>query len=551
MRNIWPLLRVQLIQSWRGGIERMSGTRSRMGLLLIPFLILAFIPVVVMFGAMYVGLYGGLAQFGQAHHVLTVALTAGQALCLIFGVLYVISVFYFSQDLRFLIPLPLRPGEIVLAKLATILLGEYLTMAPVVLPALIVYGVLADVGLLYIPFALLIYLMLPVVPLVLSGLFSLLLMRITALRRNRDLIRVFGAMIGIALAVGIQFVGRFQQGGLQAEDVQRFIESNQPLVQGAARWLVTSTWGAQALQAGAPAFGIPAFLLFTGAVAASLALLVAGAERFFFTGLLSGGERASSGRQVTRSELAERTGKAQSPLRALFLREVRLLNRNPTFLMTGVITPLLIPLFIAIPMATGNLVVEGFDLSGVADLPWTPVVLLAIVFGLSSTSALPSSAISREGPWFWISQSLPVAPRLQIHAKVLHSLVFNLLNVLVVLAATVWVGLATPRNLAILLAGGLIVSALAGYSGLLIDVLRPSLRWTDPQQAMKGNINSLLAMLVNLGVTAVTALVAALLYWGLRPFFLPALLIVLALEVWGLAKTAGALADVRYTQYEL
>ena len=82
-------------------------------------------------------------------------------------------------------------------------------------------------------------------------------------------------------------------------------------------------------------------------------------------------------------------------------------------------------------------------------------------------------------------------------------------------------------------------------------MLRPSLRWTDPQQAMKGNINSLLAMLVNLGVTAVTALVAALLYWRLRPFFLPALLIVLALEVWGLAKTVGALADVRYTQYEL
>ena len=385
----------------------------------------------------------------------------------------------------------------------------------------------------------------------LSGLFSLLLMRITAFRRNRDLFRVFGALIGIGLAIAIQFLTRFQQGALHVEDVQRFVEQQQPLVQGVARWLVTSTWGTQALQAGSPALGIPAFLLFTGFVAASLALFIIGAERFFFAGLLSGDERASAARRISRSELAERTGRAQSPLRALFLRELRLLNRNPTFLLAGVATPLLIPLFIAIPMATGNLTVEGFDLSGTAHLPWTPVVLVAIVFGLNSTSAVPSSAVSREGPWFWISQSLPVAPRVQIHAKVLHSLVFNALNVIIVAAGAVWLGLATPRNLLFLLAGGLLVGALAGYIGLLIDVLKPTLHWTDPQQAMKGNINSLIAMLANLVVTGVTAGAAALLYLAARPFFLPGLLIVLALEVWGMAQVVGALADVRYTQYEL
>ena len=256
MRNVWPLVRVQLRQTWRGSLERMTGTRSRLGLLLIPLLILAFLPLILLFVAMYVGLYWGLEPFGQAPFVLTVALTAGQLLCLIFGVLYVISVFYFSQDLRLLIPLPLRPGEIVLAKLVSILLGEYLSMAPVVIPGLAVYGFLADVGPLYIPFAVLIYLMLPVFPLVLSGLFSLLLMRITALRRNRDL---FGssAPAGHRPGHGPAVRGRFQQGNLQAEDVQPFLENQQPLIQGVSRWIVTSAWGTQALQAGSPALGIP------------------------------------------------------------------------------------------------------------------------------------------------------------------------------------------------------------------------------------------------------------------------------------------------------
>ncbi|MFO7274754.1 MAG: hypothetical protein DIU55_007780 [Bacillota bacterium] len=551
MRNLWPLVKVQLLQTWRGSLERMSGTRSRLGLLLVPLLIMAFIPLVVMFATIYAGLYKALEPLGLGHYILAMALTAGQLLCLIFGVLYIISAFYFSQDLRLLIPLPLRPGEIVLSKLVSVLLGECLSMAPVVVPGLVVYGALADVGPLYIPFAVLIYLMLPVFPLVLSGLFSLLLMRVTALRRNRDLFRVFGALVGIALAIGIQFTTRFHADGLQAEDVQRFIETQQTVVTGVTRWLVTSAWGTQALQAGSPALGIPAFLLFTGATAASLALLAAGAERFFLSSILSGEEGASSRRQVSRSELAARTGRVQSPLRALLVREVRLLNRNASYLMTALITPLLLPIIILIPMASGNLVVEGFDLSGVAQSPWTPVVMLAVLFGLCSTSALPSSAISREGPWFWISQSLPVAPRVQIHAKLLHSLLFHLINLLLVGAGAAWLGILTPRNLALLLLGGVPLCVISGYSGLLVDVLKPVLQWTDPQQAMKGNINSLLAMLVHVGITAVTAAAAILIYVTVRPFFLPGLVIVLALEAWLLGRIVGGLADVRYTQYEL
>ncbi|MEW8979149.1 MAG: hypothetical protein AB2385_12150 [Symbiobacterium sp.] len=550
MRHVWPLLRVTLIQTWRGNLERFSGTRSRTGLLLLPLLALAFIPLFVMITLMYVGLYRGLELFGQPELMLTLALTAGQLACLVFGVLYVLSVFYFSKDLKYLIPLPLRPSEIVVAKLTAVMLNEYITMAPLVLPALAVYGVLADVGPLYIPFALLIFLMLPVVPLVLAALFSLVLMRVTNLRRNRDLLRVFGALIGVALALLIQFSSRFQQNGVDPAEIQRLIQEQQPLVEGIARWVVTSVWGTQALQAGSPALGIPGFLLFTAAVSAALAALVLGAERLFFGGLLGGDESRASGRQVTRSALARQTARVRSPLAALLLREVRLLNRNPTFLLSAVVVPLLLPIIAIIPLAGADGPLQGIDIARWADRPWTPVAVLGTLFFLNAASVVPSSAISREGRWFWISRSLPVPPRLQIHAKQLHSLLFSLLNLAVVVGAMAWFGLATPRNLAVALVGGPLTGALTGYTGLLVDVMRPHLTWTDPQQAMKGNTNSLLAMLVNLGVTLATALVAVLLFHLARPAFLPGLLVVLALETWGLGRMVGALADLRYPQYE-
>jgi len=550
MRNVWPLLRVQLLQSLRGSLERMSGTRSRLGILMIPLLLMAFIPLLTMMTVGYIGLYKGLELIGQPELLINLALTAGQVLCLIFGVLYVISVFYFSKDLKHLVPLPLRPGEIALAKLATIMMGEYLTTAPVVVPALAVYGWLADVGPLYIPFAVLIFLMLPVVPLVLSALFSLVLMRVTNLRRNKDLIRVFGALVGVGMAIAIQFGSRFQQEGLRPEDVQRLIEQQQPLVQGIARWAVTSAWGTQALQAGSPALGIPSFLLFTGVVAAALALLVLGAEWLFFGGLLGGDESASSGRKVSRSDLTQRAGRVRPPLGALLLREIRLLNRTPSFLLSGLVGPLLIPVFAFIPLAGKGGPFQDMDFSRFADLPWTPVALLGILVFLNSASAIPSSAISREGRWFWISRSLPVPPRLQIHAKLLHSLLFSALNVAVVAGGIAWLGLATVRNLAVVVVGGLLIGALTGYAGLLVDVLRPSLPWTDPQQAMKGNFNSLLALLINMGVSLITALAAYLAYLAARSAFLPVLMVLLAVETWILGRVVGDLADIRYAQYD-
>lgn len=549
--NIWPLLKVQLRTSLRGTMSRMTGTNSRWGWLLLPLIGLGFIPMIIMFTVGWVALYFGLTALGQGHLVLTLALTAGQLVCLVFGILYVISVFYFSQDLKILVPLPIRPGEIVLAKFVSIMLGEYLTMAPVVLPALAVYGVLADVGPLYLPFALVIYLLLPVVPLVLGSLFSIVLMRVTNLRRNRDLVRVFGAILGIGLALAFQFVGRMQQGVNSQEAVENLLNQQQPMIESVSTYVITSAWATNAMRAGAPAMGLPYFLLYLALAGVALFAMMTVAERMFFGGLLGGEEVHSSGKKLSREELAKETGQVRSPLWALFLREVRLLNRTPSFLMAGVLPPLMMPFFLILPMTqAGGPLSGGANLSRFADLPWTPVIILGAALFLNSLSTVPASGISREGRWFWISRSLPVAPRIQVQAKLLHSLLFSLINLVILVGAMVWLRLATPLNLAVVLVGGLLTGILTGYSGLLIDVMRPNLGWTDPQQAMKGNLNGIFAMVLNIVLALVTAGGAALLNLLAQPLFLPGLLVLLALEGWALGKATGALAERRYMEYE-
>jgi hypothetical protein len=53
----------------------------------------------------------------------------------------------------------------------------------------------------------------------------------------------------------------------------------------------------------------------------------------------------------------------------------------------------------------------------------------------------------------------------------------------------------------------LLVSVASAAIGLAIDYHRPNLSWTLPQQAMKSNINAMLAMIPSLALVAVLALV--------------------------------------------
>jgi len=555
MTHLRALLRVQMITTWRGLRENMGGGKSKWGLLLLPLALLGFAPLLGMITVMFFGVFLGGQALGRGEVVLMVAFTVGQIACLTFGVFYVISAFYFSRDITLLIPMPLRPSEIVLSKFISILLGEYLTMLPIVGPALVIYGIFAGVSWTFLPFVLVIFLLLPVIPLVLSSLFSIVLMRVTNLRRNRDLFRVLGGLLGISIGLGFNYLSRLGarngafHGGVNG--VQSILEQQQGLLDATFRYFPTSAWMTNALKAGAPAFGFGAFLLFVAVAVLALVAMVWVAEKLFYGGAVGGEETRAAGKKLTREELAKETAQARTPLWALFLREIKLLNRTPAFLMQALVPMIIMPFFVVMPMLQEKELGQVIGkLSDYAGSPLVPVVGVGVVLFMASMSAVAGTAISREGKHFWISRSLPVLPRVQVQAKWLHSLLFGALNVVMALGGMAFLKVLTPLNFVYVLVGGLLASGAMGYSSLIVDLIRPTLKWTNPQQAMKGNYNVLFGMLFIWLTIGILAGLSALLYIFAKPLLMPGVILLFALETYGFGKAAGALADKRYVQIE-
>ena len=508
------------------------------------------------------GAYAILAPMGQERALLTLGVLAGQLLILLFGIYYVISAFYFSRDLEFLIPLPLRPGEVMISKFAVIMINEYLTVAAIVLPVVVTYGVMAKGGIGYWVNAVLVYLALPVIPLALVSLLVVAMMRFINVSRKKDILILVGSIVLIVLALALQIgLGRTAGPQPSAQAVTAFFTSPDSLLNRVGSKFPPSIWATKAVAAGFSSEGPANLALLLGVSLAFFAGIVVMAEKLFYRGLIGLSETTGKKRRLTRDEMSRRVSSGRRAVAAVFGREWRIMNRTPIFLLNGVLVVVIVPVIFVLLANMGSGrggSGGGGDLSAILKTMTSANPLFAILAAAlfmtvcGSLNGTSSSTFSREGAQFWISRVIPVAPREQAAAKFLHSYLVAMLGVVTatVVAAIVLhlkaVHLAAAAGLA------LVAGVLLTVVGMIIDLARPLLNWTNPQKAIKQNFNVLLATLADIGIlTAV--------FFGAKALIKAKLATTVVLGVVFLALAAAAalsfgillrFADKRYPEIE-
>jgi ABC-2 type transport system permease protein len=450
-------------------------------------------------------LYGLLQPLGQEQVILTFSLLAGQFLILLFGLYYVVSAFYFSKDLEMLIPLPLKPFEVMLSKFTVILVNEYLSVLAIVAPVLVYFGILAESGLTYWTNAVVVFFFLPVIPLAVVSLLVVGMMRVVNLGRKKDALIIVGSLILIAAALSLQFfINRSPGSEPDPEAVARFFASPDSLIKRVGAGFPPSVWATKALVGGFSSPGLLNLLIFVGTSLAMFCGILVMAEKLFYRGLIGIGEISGRRKVLSPTQMSRMVSSGRRPVQAIFRREWRIMNRTPVFLLNGVLTAVLFPvIFIVMAKAGGGddtfILMRGFASAKPLSVILAAATFLIICGCLSGTS---SSAFSREGGQFWMSKVIPVTPREQVVAKFLHSYVIALLGIGAGSVALLAVFRLKASTLLAALALALIGAVGLTAIGMIIDLARPLLKWTNPQKAIKQNLNVLLAVFADLGILA-------------------------------------------------
>ena len=311
-----------------------------------------------------------------------------------------------------------------------------------------------------------------------------------------------------------------------------------------------SLWATQAMAGYATPAGWGQLALLLAVSLVLLAAMFVAANRLFYRGLLAGSGITARRAGLTPEDIgAARAGGAVS---ALTQREWRLLLRTPVFILQSLVSVLIFPLTILIWQLGGS---KAFRVAQIARLPGTVLVLCGagIVALLSVMSQLAPTTFSREGAQFWLAKVIPVPPVDQIRAKkrqIWAATILSLLPIYLILAYLSGFRLQIALPMAALSLFG--IYPLLNL-GPLVDLLRPKLVWTNPQQAMKGNYNVLLTL-------ALSAIIltgcGALAWFGLRHHWGPvplygAEVVLLFLLGAGLGRALLTLAPKRFKEIEV
>ncbi|MGE5573210.1 MAG: putative ABC transporter permease subunit [Bacteroidota bacterium] len=479
--------------------------------------------------------YSTAAAIGQEAVTLTLGILLSQVLVMILGFVLVIAVFYFSNDLAILIPLPLRPVEVLAGKFAVILASEYVGLAVFVLPVIIAYGVRADVSAVpYVLSSILVFLALPVVPLVLAAIPAILLMRVAGLSRRKDTLAMIGGFLFVAVIVVFQFLVQTKVPGVgeEAEFLSKMLATANGLVDIAGARFPPSIWATKALALAGTWRGIWNLGVFTVAGVLGFAVLLAIGDRVFYQGVVSGFEAGARKASARRAGMARAAGYvSRSPIASLAITEMKLFTRTPVFVLNGFTGFVMFPvMFVAMFLMRGNpemarlwdalLAAPAFDAIGA-------LVIAAYFYVLAAMSSIPFTAFSREGRRnIWILRSFPASAKTIALGKAAGAEIMVALGAIPGIAVLGHVARLPLASVAVGVVFGVMSSFMLNLCGVLFDMWRPMLNWTDQQKAVKSNLNVVAGMLM--GVAVLAAL-------GLAVNFL----IDLGLPAWGVVAGVG------------
>ncbi|MGI8317077.1 putative ABC transporter permease subunit [Halobacillus mangrovi] len=491
MSKAWKLIKVmvkmQLSMAGKSTSEKVG--YLFLALVLIPFGLMILYSLNGLIGA----LYEPLASTGNENVILGLFFVLMVFIFLFVSIGSVLSSFYFAEDVESFIALPFQPYQIVIGKSAIPFLSLYGINTLILLPTLVFYGIHSSAGMLYYLFAALLWLLTPIVPFVLVSIFIMFLMRFANLSKNKDRTKILVGLLGFGFAIGINILVRLDSGDANANMTQLLTEQN-GLLELATKFFPTAYFSSIALTQPGTVTGVLYLLLIIALSVASIIVFLTSGQKIYFKGVLglTGGKRSTF-----KEEDVKKDTKQRSVLYSLWLKELRIIFRTPTFFTQIVVQSLFFPVFLIIIILMDNGSVSSYG--GMIDqFEGKSLILAMFGFTVLALGINPASisSISRDGKSWFSHLYLPVPAKTVLLSKILAAYALNLLSLILIAAAALWI-IQVPILLFIAwFFLSLVTSWVTSIIGLLIDLYQPKLNWTDEREVFKGRFIGLFAIAI-------------------------------------------------------
>lgn len=502
MRKFLALTKVQLKS---GAISTTDGTiKQWKKILLYIFLLVCMLPTLVLIA---LGFYHGfdfMRTFGQAGYLMNIGYLITAIIIFLFSIFAIPSIYYFSRDIDQLLTLPIQPEMILTSKLVVCIIYEYLFTAAVLIP---MYGsFIMQIGFSFLSLLtfLVIFITLPIYPLVLSSVLTMIIMRFVPFFNNRDRFNLIGGVVVVIAAMSLSF-------WLQTMNTQDMSSIIQALMDGNNSLMQIGTILFPFIPAASIATYYGDFLqlfLYLGILVISFIVFLFCGKFLYFQGAIGSSETSHSRRKFSNKQLKESTH--HSVFRTYVIKEFKILFRTPVFFTNCVLTALLMPIIFSIAIITS---LDGLDIKSIItpqmidQLPhvWAYVLVISFIVGgfMGGMNMISATAISREGTNAYFMKYIPVPVSTQILAKATCGIILSIFSSWLLLIP-IHLVIEYPIYLdLIFLLGSALSTTIINLASILVDSYRPKLVWEQETAAVKQNMNGFISMLFSFLFAAV------------------------------------------------
>lgn len=494
MNKISSLTKVLLKNSFQKYSENNKKT-SQIGKVILYGILIVYLMGI--FGFLSYGLITTLQQVHQEAMFIGIFLLGLALLTIIQSIISATNVFYFSKDLDYILPLPLKPREILISKLNVILVTEYVMELIFAVAPITVYGILTSAGPMFYIVSLLVLIIFPIIPILIATFIIMVIMSFSKGVKNKDRFKLIAPLLGITLALVLSFAfsgtSELSEADLlkaltQANSMVEMVSDSLPIIKPGINAIVNSSF--------------IEFLKLLGITAICYIVFILIGNKLYFRGAVGNLDSgAKKGKNITGKDI-----KINLVGKSYVAKEFKMLFKNPIFFVQCVLPSVLMPVvflgifIVSINSNNSQEVISEFQnvLSGFIETPIGLAAILALTEFLTSMLYIAPTAISRDGQNAIFMKYIPVPYYKQLVYKGIPNVVFGTITSIIVL---VFVYVVAKTSILFLLTAfvlNLVLLILQTILMELVDLRKPKLEWSTEYTVVKQNMNLLWPFVLNL-----------------------------------------------------
>lgn len=499
MDKVIKLTKIFLKNSFSNMDARMGiSTKSKSKIIVYGLLFLYFAGLIIFLGY---NLLDGLIAIHQE------TIFVGMILFMIFGLGIIqtifssINILYFTKDSEYLLPLPLKPYQIILARTNVMLIAEYVIIFLIGFIPLVMYGILTGAGIVYYLTMILAVILVPILPVLLISMLVMFIMSFAKLTKNRNRFQLFATLLVLAIIIAISISTSGMKQDLTNEEMAQMVVQANGMIELVKGYVPTVDYLMEALTTNSLFTAIVEVLKTLGITIIGFIVYMLIAQKIYFKGLvgnLFGGGASSSNKEINQKEYRN------SKLYKSYVgKEFKNMARNPVFLMQCLIPAVLIPIIMVVVVYAG-LNSDGMGLEQITQMIqqmstntfFIACIILGVIQFFTMFIYISITAISRDGENAVFMKYIPVSLYKQYMYKIIPNIIMNIVTIIITLGMAEYLLRLPAITLIALFIVATIMGILQSIAMIIVDLKRPKLNWDSEYAVAKQNLNLVFPVLL-------------------------------------------------------